>query len=431
MTSTTTRRSMLLATAATAATLAAPRIAGAQAAETVRLLNIETNRDVLAIWNRTVASFEAKTPNVKVEMRTLETEAFKTRLPTILQSDTRPHIFYSWGGGLVKTQADAGMLEDISKQMDPSVSAKMAKAALAQFAHGDKLYGLPYNTAEVGLLINRDLFAKAGVTPDDVMTWPGLLASIEKFKKVGIQPLVGGGQDKWQMMLLYGAINLRLGGQSAIAAATAGRDGGFENPVFVRGGELYKQLCDLNPYQDGFMAMKAQTAAGMFADGKAAILMHGTLFVRQNPSFAADKKGLSADTMGFIGFPAIPAGRGTARETQVNINGWLVSKGAPKIAIEFLQHFLNVETQGELAAGGYVVPANLDARERLSHPIMKQAANSIASMDFLQTVYNTLLGPSAGKTSDDVAVGIAAGKLSPQDAAKLLEAARVQDTKAN
>ena len=45
------------------------------------------------------------------------------------------------------------------------------------------------------------------------------------------------------------------------------------------------------------MAMKAQPSAGIFADGKAAMLMHGTWFVRQNPSFAADKKGLSADKM--------------------------------------------------------------------------------------------------------------------------------------
>ena len=431
MTTRITRRTALAATSAAAASFAAPQLARAQAAQTVRLLNIETNKDVLAIWNKAAASFEAKHPNVKIELRTLETEAFKTRLPTILQSDTKPHIFYSWGGGLVKTQADAGMLEDIAPQIDASANGKMAKAAIDQFSRDGKVYGLPYNTAEVGILINKELFDKAGVTPADVMTWPGFLSAVDKFKKAGIQPLVGGGQDKWQMMLLYGGINLRLGGRAAIEAAVAGKDGGFENPVFVKGGELYKQLCDMNPYQEGFMAMKAQPAAGMFADGRAAMLMHGTWFVRQNPSFAADKKGLAADKMGFIGFPMIPGGRGTAKETQVNINGWLVSKGAPKIAVEFLQHFLDTEAQGELAAAGFIVPANLAARDRLEHPIMKQAANSIASMDFLQTGYNTLLGPSAGKTSDDVAVGIAAGKTSPQEAAKLLEAARVQDTKAN
>ncbi len=38
------------------------------------------------------------------------------------------------------------------------------------------------------------------------------------------------------------------------------------------------------------------------------MLMHGTWFVRQNPAVAADRRGLSAEQMGFLGFPMLPAG---------------------------------------------------------------------------------------------------------------------------
>jgi raffinose/stachyose/melibiose transport system substrate-binding protein len=422
------RRRVLLHGAA--ALIAAPSVAHAQST-TIRMLHIETNRAVLDIWQKAAAAFEAANAGVKIEMRSLEAEAFKTRLPTILQSDSRPHIFYSWGGQVVDLQAKAGFLEDIGGQIDPTLKQAMMPAAMAQFTRAGRVYGLPYNTAEIGILINRDLFARAGVTEADVSTWPGFTTAVRKFKSAGIQPLVAGGQDKWHLGLFLSHLCLRTGGRGAVEAAMAGGAGGFEAGAFTQAAELYRELCAMSPYQDGFMASKAQPAAGQFADGKAAMLMHGTWFVRQNPSYATDKKGLSAEQMGFIGFPLVPGGAGTSKETQVNLNGWLVSRGAPKAAVDWLKFFHSAEVAGDLAAGGFIVPANTAARSRLEHPIMRLASERIGSMDFIQLGYNVLLGPNAGKVSEDIAVGIATGRMTPKDAMTELEKARQQDERAS
>ena len=56
---------------------------------------------------RAVEEFEAKTGH-KVEMMYLENESFKAKLPTMLQSDDRPDIFNSWGGGVMYAKAEAG-----------------------------------------------------------------------------------------------------------------------------------------------------------------------------------------------------------------------------------------------------------------------------------------------------------------------------------
>ena len=47
-------------------------------------------------------AFEAKNPGVKIEMQFLENEAYKAKAPTLLQSKDRPHIIYSWAGGVLK-----------------------------------------------------------------------------------------------------------------------------------------------------------------------------------------------------------------------------------------------------------------------------------------------------------------------------------------
>ena len=47
---------------------------------------------------------------MKVEVKYLENEAFKAKLPTMLQSDdSRPSLFYSWGGGVMDAQDKAGL----------------------------------------------------------------------------------------------------------------------------------------------------------------------------------------------------------------------------------------------------------------------------------------------------------------------------------
>jgi raffinose/stachyose/melibiose transport system substrate-binding protein len=394
------------------------------------MLHVETNRSVLDIWMRSARAFESRTPGVRVEMRSMETEAFKARLPTILQSDTRPHIIYSWGGSLVDEQLRAGMLEDITDRIGTATVAAMMPAATAQLSRGGRLYGLPYNTGEIGLLINTELFARAGVAPESLREWPGLLAAVQRFKAQGIVPMAAGGQDRWPLMLPMGHVALRLGGRAAIEDALAGRNGGFANAVFLRAFELFRALCDEEPFQPGFMAMKAQPAAGLFADGRTAMFPHGTWFLRLNPTVAADRRGLPADKLAFVGFPLVPGGTGTLRETQVNLNGWLVTRNAPPAAIDFLRHFSGAETQGELAQGGFIIPANLAARERLESPIMRRSAQTVAELDFMQVAYNTLLGPSGGRVSEDIAVGLATRTMTPRDAVDALERARRQDARA-
>ena len=56
-------------------------------------------------------------PGQHIKWEYLENEAFKQKLPTLLQSEQRPDIFYSWGGGNFQTRVDAGLLKDVTKEM--------------------------------------------------------------------------------------------------------------------------------------------------------------------------------------------------------------------------------------------------------------------------------------------------------------------------
>lgn len=122
--------------------------AGAAVAQTtVKWLHIEANPVVVKLWEEVARDFEAKNPGVKVEMQYLENEAYKAKAPTLLQSRDRPHIIYSWAGGVLKSQVEAGVLEDITPAMQ-GYKDNLSASAVDAFTVDGKIYGVPYGVSQ-------------------------------------------------------------------------------------------------------------------------------------------------------------------------------------------------------------------------------------------------------------------------------------------
>ena len=76
----------------------------ASAETVIKVLHIQKLPKVLEIWKEAVQAFEKVHPGVKVQFDYVENEAFKAKLPTLLQSKDRPSVFHSWGGGVMYEQ---------------------------------------------------------------------------------------------------------------------------------------------------------------------------------------------------------------------------------------------------------------------------------------------------------------------------------------
>lgn len=382
-----------LAFAAAVSTFAA----GAAAAQTtVKWLHIEQNPAQVKIWEEVARKFEAQHPGVKVEMQFLENEAYKAKLPTILQSKDKPHILYSWAGGVLKAQIEAGVLEDITAPVG-GYKDKLSSGAVEAFTIDGKLYGLPHNVSQVGFIYNKDLFAKAGVDGAAIKSWDDLLGAVKKLKAAGITPITVGGGDKWPLHFYWTHLAVRLGGKPAFEAASKGQNGGFEGETFQKAGELMKQLVDLEPFQTGFLGFKNQQALGFFADGKAAMNLAISHHSTTQRALAADKKGIPEDKLGWFDFPMPAGGKGQPTDTLGGVNGWIVTKGAPKEAVGFLQFFISDDVQRTLAAQNFLIPTYKGAEATLSTAIMQNVAKNIAASKYHQNFYDQISVPrSAG-----------------------------------
>ena len=128
--------------------------------------------------------FEAANPGTKVEMQFLENEAYKKKLTTLLQSPDKPHIIYSWAGGVLREQVKAGVIEDISDAVNAGGwKDRFSPSALNLYAVDGRTYGVPMLTSQVVFFYNNDLFAKAGVDGNAIKSWDDLLGAVKKLHR--------------------------------------------------------------------------------------------------------------------------------------------------------------------------------------------------------------------------------------------------------
>ena len=398
--------------------------AGVLAAETtVRLVHVDQNPEVGAFYNDVARRFEAAHPGVKVEIQYLENESYKKKLTTLLQSPDRPNILYSWGGGTMRDQVKAGVLEDLSVPMDAKWRESFMPAALQAYTVNGKVYGVPLLMGQVGFFYNKDLFAKAGVDAGSIKTWDDLLGAVKKLKESGTTPIIVGGGDKWPLHFYWSHLALRIGGKSAFDAAVQGEGKGFASDTFVQAGVLFQQLTDLKPFQPGYLGSTFPQSSGQFGDGKGAMVLMLNAMLGSMKANSANKLGIPEDKLGWFPFPVVAGGKGDPSDTLGGMNGWLVTKGSPKEAVEFLRFFSEAKNQRVPAERGSYIPVVNGTQDAIANPILRQLADNVAKSKYHQIYYDQMLGPSVGAVVNDVSVDLATGKMKPADAAAAVQAA--------
>src|SRR6201996_4837074 len=339
----------------------------------IKVLHIQKLPKVLEIWKEAGKEFEKVHPGVKVQFDYLENEAFKAKLPTLLQSKDRPSVFQSWGGGVMYEQINSGVCQDITKAVsEGGFKDTFYPAGVQNFTYQDKTYGLPLDVAPIVFWYNKDLVKKAGVDPTKIKDWDDFIDAVKKCQAAGVTPLAAGGKDKWPLHFYPAMLMMRILGKEGMQAAYDDKNGGFASPEVLKAFQLFKDLAALNPFQKGFLANTYAESAGTFHDGKAAFHLMGTWDITEGRSDAADQKGLSDDQLGWFFFPEVKGGKGHANDIFASLDGMLVAKDAPKETVDFLKVWLGKETQDKMAEEGLDIPMVKGTAEVIKEPFFKQ-----------------------------------------------------------
>jgi raffinose/stachyose/melibiose transport system substrate-binding protein len=393
-----------------------------QAQNSVRVLSL-SGTDAFPAWFKSVAAKFTEETGIPVVVEELENEDFKKKLPTLLQTDEAPDLFYSWGGGVYYEQVNSGATRDVASLMTEDFLATQSQAGIDAFTIDGKIAGTAFKVSQVGFFYNKDLIAQAGVDVEAIKTWDDFLAAVQTVKDAGITPIAAGGADKWPLHFYWSYLAMRMAGQEGMAAAKAGEGAGFADEAFVAASEQFKRLIDLEPFQEGFETATYNVASGYFGDGNAAFHLMGDWDIGAQAGNSASGEGLSEEQLGFFNFPVVEGGAGRATDTLGGLDGFAFSKNAPDEAAQFLQYFLNVENQRAGGEQDLFIPVAKGADTGIANPIRAQISRTVAESQWHQLFLDQDLGADVGGVVNDISLQLATGDIDPQGAAELIQEA--------
>lgn len=242
--------------------------------------------------NAYIAEYKNVKPNVTINLETIQSD-YPTMLKAKINSGDMPDVFASTAGGEIKAYAEYSA--DLT---DQPLAKAMTDEVRANMSYDGRVYGFPIKANTFGMIYNKEIFEKNGITVPRTLT--ELSAACEKLKAAGVQPFTTGYKEWWVFKHAFmhffdaaqpndvgGLVNKFIAGEAKFKDYLAINDNFFK---FV---DISVQYGDAKPLETD---LSAEIAA--FATGKAAMI------VGQGPWVEADIVKINPDIkIGFTGYP--------------------------------------------------------------------------------------------------------------------------------
>jgi raffinose/stachyose/melibiose transport system substrate-binding protein len=362
-------------------------------------------------------------PDVQINITVLENEAFKSKLTTVMQSGSPPDIFQTWGGGVLAQYGEAGLCRDISKEVKGTAwGNSMASGVWETYTSKGHIYAVPNDAGCITFWYNKDLLAKVGYNtfPTD---WADFLTLVKKLKAAGITPIALAGNDKWPAMHMWSYLALRLGGASLFSDTVSGKNAkGFNDPSWIKAGQMLLDLAALKPFQDGFLGATYNDEAALVGNGQAAMELMGQWAPNVERDNSSSKAGLG-DKLAAAPVPAIKGGKGKVTEVIGGGGGFALGKNASDAAVDFVKFITNKENMITWAKNDGILATTKGAEVGITDPNSKMVKALVDKCTFFQLYLDQAFPPAVGGAVNDAVQTILAGTATPAQACAAIQTA--------
>lgn len=291
-----------------------------------------------------------------------ENDAYKTKIRTAVGADQAPTLIYGWGGGILKSYADAGQVLDLTGWLDDNAEFKdrFVDATWGSATFDDKVFAVPCNnTQPIVMFYNTKLFDSAGA--DLPQSWDDVLNLVDVFNGKGVAPFSLGGQSKWTSMMWLEYLLDRIGGPEVFNAIFAGEPDAWSDDAVIQTCEHVQDLVNAKGFIKGFSSIAADSNAdqALLYTGKAAMMLHGGWAYGGMKSVQPE---FVQKSLQFSNFPSVAGGKGDPKNTVGNpANYWSISAKATKeeqdVAKAYLTDglFTDKDIDAYIASGGMPV----------------------------------------------------------------------------
>ncbi|GAA5066169.1 raffinose/stachyose/melibiose transport system substrate-binding protein [Thermocatellispora tengchongensis] len=267
------KRMTAVALAAVPLVLAGCAVGGGGAAQSKTTLSFVMwgdGEDSAKAYKDVIADFEKANPGIKVNLETFSTTNYDTVLKSRLAGGAGPDI-YGFDQKNLTDFIKAGYTTNLVGEPWFASLTEDAKREATRFAAAGEAHYVPISQSGNGIVYNKALFDKAGVT-EEPQTLDELIAVSEKLKKAKITPLAMSAQESWwPQFIIYYAIAQHVYDKNPNfnEDVMSGKDSIGSNAGWKESLEIYRKLV---PYfMDNPLGTNQTAAQSAFIRGNAAM----------------------------------------------------------------------------------------------------------------------------------------------------------------
>jgi raffinose/stachyose/melibiose transport system substrate-binding protein len=270
-----------------------------------------------------ISQFEAQHPNVTIEEQTSQATALQQVIQLAFASKNVPDVFNFWrpepAFNMDKYIA-SGQLADLTDLAnEPDVKSVFPDSSWRTATVNGKVWALPLYNFSVPLVVNKKVFADAGVPLPQ--TWDDLKNAVPALKAAGYIPWTVSTQDAQQSddRLLDYVLDRAFGNDGALALFRGERS--FTDPEVVRVLDEYLSISSGFGPDDAAALDNNAAIAKYFNTGRSAMLLTNSSYLP-----AVDKD--VAKDMTVIPFPTIPGGAQTEPHIEKDLTTLMYASAA-------------------------------------------------------------------------------------------------------
>jgi raffinose/stachyose/melibiose transport system substrate-binding protein len=352
------------------------------------------------IYKDSVTAFN-KLGEGTIKQTFFQNDAYKQKIRTAIGAGEAPTIIYGWGGGTLRTYAEAEQVEDLTSwfEDESETKDKYVDSVWPAATVDDKIFAIPIGaTQPVSLFNNKTVLDKIGA--EAPKTWDDLLDLIEKAHSGGVAPISLAGQSRWTSMMWLEYLLDRIGGPEVFAKIAAGDADAWLDDAVVEMGKKVQELLKAKAFVDGFESMSADSntdQALMWTD-KAALMLHGGWTFGSMKASGGDF--VTGGHLGFSDFPTIDGGKGDLKDLVGNpCNYESLSASASDEEKETAKNYFKDGVLTDDVAEAFVKSGSV--------PVIKGQDDALAASedkDYLQWVYKAINDTPAFTQSWDQAL---------------------------
>jgi raffinose/stachyose/melibiose transport system substrate-binding protein len=393
--------------------------------------NLGTESPDRDIYKYSVDKYNKNATEYMINNIPTQNDTYKEKLIIAMSSGECPDMYVSWSGGPMNEYIRSGYAQSIDDLFKASgLSSILMDASVAQASYEGKVYSLPFLSISIaGIFYNKDMFAQYGLAV------PKTLSELEHVCEVlranGIIPFALANKSKWTGSMYFMSLAARKGGLGPFNAAVAGT-GSFEDESFVYAGQKIQEWVKKGYFPEGVNSLSEDDGQSrqLLYQGKAAMELIGSWYTGTIP---ADSKEFYKK-IGWFAFPAIEGSNadpsiqiGTIGDQFVSFN---CTGDKLKAAFGFASTLLDEDAIKVMVANGKIPPVK-DIDKYVQDPVVIQILDAAKKASSVQLWYDQYLPPAVAQVHLSTCQELFGLTMTPQEAAKELQAAMVKNNSGN